>query len=157
CKPDDAIAFGGRTFLQLRRAPLVTVQDVDDSTPTLEREPVTPPPGPPVMPVNPPFLGYQIPQPYDPRRPPVQPRFTHVRPPKVFRALLSPDPAEHALLATLRAKPDDVGSRMVYADWLEDRGSIVHAQITRGVELDRAVVLQGSTAEWRAVASCAPV
>src|SRR5262249_38963870 len=58
CKPDDAIAFGGRTFLQLRRAPLVTVQDVDDSTPTLGRQTVTPPPGPPGVPGHHPLLRH---------------------------------------------------------------------------------------------------
>lgn len=39
-----------------------------------------------------------------------------------WRVWLAEDRTEHDLLAPLRANPADEGGRMVYADWLEQRG-----------------------------------
>jgi uncharacterized protein (TIGR02996 family) len=99
----------------------------------------------PLPPSNPPR-----PQSYGPHLP-----TQLVAPTKIFRDRLSRDEAEHALLATLRDKPDELGARLVYADWLEDHGFLVRALITRGEQVAIADILEESTAEWRAIASCA--
>ena len=111
--------------------------------------PPSPPNVRPMPPGNPPMPQVRPQGPYLPTQ--------LVAPAKILRARLSADDAEHALLVTLRAKPDDVGARMVYADWLEDHGFLVRAQITRGDELAAGPMLDESTAEWRAIAACTPV
>ena len=121
----------------------------DEVTPQ-EAYPVPPPVVGPLPPRNPPMpRGMCVDRLYQPT--------TLVAPPNIFRDRLSADAAEHALLATLRAKPDDPDARMVYADWLEDHGFLVRAEITRGDEVAAESILDESTAEWRAIASCTPV
>jgi uncharacterized protein (TIGR02996 family) len=117
-----------------------------------------------------PELRTVIPVPRLPGVPPSSPP----PPPKVRRAVLSPDPLEHDLLAALRDQPADVAARMVYADWLEERGRLAQANLVRGVERredvpsvlsdlvrfadgfdrgdDAVAVLRESDADWRAIA-----
>jgi uncharacterized protein (TIGR02996 family) len=64
----------------------------------------------------------------------------------------SPDPSEHELLELLRTNPDDGASRMVYGDWLEQRGEHAKARFVRGEPVSKAFPAQDH--EWRAIASC---
>ncbi len=72
-----------------------------------------------------------------------------------WRDPLASDPTEHALLAAIRATPADEGARMVYADWLEQRGRAVEADFVRHtgslpVGDPRA---QAGDADWRRITS----
>jgi uncharacterized protein (TIGR02996 family) len=120
-----------------------------------------------------------MPVPASPRRPPAavaptpapQPAPPAPRP---ARLRLSWDPVEHDLLVALRDQPADPGVRMVYADWLEERGHAAKANAVRGVERtedvptvlkdlvsfadgfdrtdDTSLLLAESNADWRAIA-----
>ncbi len=72
-------------------------------------------------------------------------------PPPRWSVELSSDPTERAFLEALRAKPDDEATRVVYADWLEQRGD-PRAALVR----DRKAPLAGD-ADWRRIAACARV
>jgi len=152
CMPNDTIQIG-RTIVKLRPDPVVTIgTPPDPGIPTFN--PVSPmayhgpPANPPfpVMPTNPPLLA----------EPPLPPEV--VNPPRIWRKELSRDPDEQRFLTALRVKPADPDQRMVYADWLEQRGRLVHAQVVRGDEsADRDDVVAESDPQWRAVASCRPI
>lgn len=51
----------------------------------------------------------------------------------------------------------DDASRMVYADWLEQRGEIIKASYVRGVPVDRDALAAATDLPWRAMTSNAPV
>jgi uncharacterized protein (TIGR02996 family) len=71
-------------------------------------------------------------------------------PPTPWRGQLAANPDEHELLAPLRLRPSDEGVRMVYADWLEQRGEVARARFVRlqGDSTDDA-----GDAAWRAITS----
>jgi len=76
------------------------------------------------------------------------------------RDIITDDAVEQALLATLREKPSDPESRMVYRDWLYDHGDQVRAAFVRaGVYGDRQrdQLLRETEDDWRAITSCAPI
>lgn len=89
------------------------------------------------------------------RNPPMPRRVNDVPPlpPTPWRDTLSDDPEEHELLAPLRANPADEAARMVYADWLEQRGEVGRAWFVR-LEGDVTVPRPelGDPA-WRAITS----
>jgi uncharacterized protein (TIGR02996 family) len=65
------------------------------------------------------------------------------------------DATERTLLDAIRVRPDDVATREVYADWLEQGGRIAHAAHLR-FELDPArgaVLGDPAAAGWRAIVS----
>ncbi|MEO8702451.1 MAG: TIGR02996 domain-containing protein [Kofleriaceae bacterium] len=75
-------------------------------------------------------------------------------PPRVLRDTLSSERVEHDLLVSLRDAPGDVHARMVYADWLEQRGRLVLASFVREVNLpydDIRRVITESDVSWRAI------
>ena len=61
------------------------------------------------------------------------------------------DEAESRLLAELRKQPGDEGTRLVYADWLDQHG---HAQLAEFVRGNEANIASISNLEWRAITSC---
>ena len=76
------------------------------------------------------------------------------------RDVLADDPVEQALLVTLRERPNDPDSRMVYRDWLYDHGDHARASWVRaGVYSDRQreQLLRETSEDWRAVTGCAPI
>jgi uncharacterized protein (TIGR02996 family) len=76
----------------------------------------------------------------------------HIAP--VWTVALSSNSTEHELLAALRVRPDDAASRMVYSDWLEQRGELVKAAYVRGDHLRLVQLTQiasTTSATWRAV------
>lgn len=74
-------------------------------------------------------------------------------PAPVWRATLSPDPAEQHLLLALRTRPADAEARMVYADWLEQAGRAAEASFVRGVEKypETQTLVSTTDASWRAI------
>jgi uncharacterized protein (TIGR02996 family) len=68
---------------------------------------------------------------------------------------LANDRDELRMLSELRANPADVLMRMVYADWLEDRGELARAAFVRGSEMlsDQHAVVETTSLVWRAVTS----
>jgi uncharacterized protein (TIGR02996 family) len=87
------------------------------------------------------------------RNPPMPVSRDHLAPPlspTPWRAVLSDDPAEHGFLVPLRARPGDEGVRMVYADWLEQRGEVDGAQFVRHEGLVTQAVGDPS---WRSIVS----
>ena len=67
----------------------------------------------------------------------------------------SADPTEETFLQALRQHPQDAQSRMVYADWLEQRGNPMHAAFVRDVtnEIFDPKFLAESSYIWRAIVS----
>ena len=65
----------------------------------------------------------------------------------------SNDPRELALLARLLEHPDDGMSRLVYSDFLEDRGELAKANFVRGIEshAELAVLAKSTSIAWRAI------
>ena len=164
CALGDTVQLGN-TIVKLRAEQRVVKtlrrERVTVPSPAMNPVPETPSRGEEITPVLP--YPVQAPPMRSTFNPPVPLRYGPnlptklVAPPKVFRDRLAPDDAEHELLARLRAKPDDPDLRLVYADWLEDHGFVVRAQITRGAHADVSAILAESTPEWRAIASCATV
>jgi uncharacterized protein (TIGR02996 family) len=72
-------------------------------------------------------------------------------------AELTHDRSEEQLLADLRAEPRDDATRMVYADWLEQRDETVKANFLRQQLVDRDALLSTTDLAWRAVVSHAKV
>jgi uncharacterized protein (TIGR02996 family) len=88
----------------------------------------------------------------------VRPASFHVdEPPPVWRAPpeLADDPTEQQLLAQLRDAPGDPATRLVYADWLEQRGEPGRAALVRHTGWPDAL-LHGTPA-WRAIVAAAPI
>jgi uncharacterized protein (TIGR02996 family) len=85
-----------------------------------------------------------------PPRPAVEPPAA-----KSWHVHLADDREEDAMLAELRAHPNDALQRMVYADWLEDRGFVARASFVRGTEelADQHDVVDTTSVAWRAVVS----
>ncbi len=89
------------------------------------------------------------------RNPPMPASIDHLAPPLFptpWRATVSTVPGEQALLAPLRARPSDEGARLVYADWLEQRGEVARAWFVRhegDVDRNRAV----GDPSWRSITS----
>jgi uncharacterized protein (TIGR02996 family) len=103
------------------------------------------------MPANPPAVRV-ISNPPVPalRRPAVR-----VRPRK---AVLSPDPTEQDFLVQLRAQPGDASIRMVYADWLEERGLKAKMELVKLREyLDTFIHKNACDLDWRVVAVRTPI
>lgn len=71
------------------------------------------------------------------------------------------DDVERALLAALRAQPDDTAAREVYADWLEEHGQLERAVFVRHAGTPLAEGLGPAAdlveARWRALVSRTPV
>jgi uncharacterized protein (TIGR02996 family) len=64
-------------------------------------------------------------------------------------------PTEHRFLLSLRDHPDDDGMRMVYADWLEEHGQTLKAELVRGdAPAHRHRILDP---EWRAIIGRTPI
>jgi uncharacterized protein (TIGR02996 family) len=75
-----------------------------------------------------------------------------------WRDRLADDRDEHELLAALRARPGDVATRAVYADWLEQHGDLARADFVREDGcLDRAAQLARDDVAWRAIVSRARI
>jgi uncharacterized protein (TIGR02996 family) len=72
-------------------------------------------------------------------------------------AELAHDRSEEQLLAELRAEPRDNATRMVYADWLEQRDEMVKADFLRQQFVERDVLMSTTDLAWRAVVSHARV
>jgi uncharacterized protein (TIGR02996 family) len=72
-------------------------------------------------------------------------------------AELAHDRSEEQLLADLRAEPRDDATRMVYADWLEQRDELVKASFVRQQQVGRDVLMSTTDIAWRAVVSHARV
>lgn len=91
------------------------------------------------------------PMPHGGGRPYVYP----VPPPVPWRVTLSNDPTEQDFLATLRANPADEGVRLVYADWLEQRGRTLEASFVRhlGDLPPRDPASQAGDVDWRRITS----
>lgn len=66
-------------------------------------------------------------------------------------AELADDRNEESLLADLRAAPGDAGARMVYADWLEQRGEAIRAAVVRGERVGRSDLMASTDVQWRAI------
>jgi len=77
---------------------------------------------------------------------PVAPTFVPPRP--IVHDVLSDEPHEQAFLEALRAAPDDEGTILVYADWLEASGRRDDADAVRGT----ARPGPGTLNYWRAIA-----
>jgi uncharacterized protein (TIGR02996 family) len=100
--------------------------------------PEAPPPAPPEPPRRPLLM----------RNPPMPAVPTFVPPPPIVHEVLSDDPHEQAFLAALRDAPDDDGTILVYADWLEANGRRDDAEAVRG----RARPGPATVNYWRAIA-----
>jgi uncharacterized protein (TIGR02996 family) len=74
-------------------------------------------------------------------------------PTAIWRTTLSPDADEQQFLVTLRSRPSDEEARMVYADWLEERGRSADASFVRGVEKypETQTLVSTSALDWRAI------
>jgi uncharacterized protein (TIGR02996 family) len=74
-------------------------------------------------------------------------------PAAVWRTTLSADADEQQFLVTLRSRPSDEEVRMVYADWLEERGRSADASFVRGVEKypETQTLVSTSALDWRAI------
>ncbi|MDB4953072.1 MAG: hypothetical protein JWO36_641 [Myxococcales bacterium] len=178
CRPGDSIQLG-ETVVKLRpESPVVVTEQV---TQPRHRPPTEPweggayvPPRPDA-PFRPPVGPTGVLAPSNPPRPqPVPPsRVMHpigtpprpayllpqpIKPPKLRRAVLSSDPIEQGFLETLRDRPDDIATRLVYADWLEERGWVAKAQLVRGeADRDHENLLAECDPSWRAITSTATV
>ncbi len=77
------------------------------------------------------------------------------RPMTPAREVLSSDPTEHDLLVAIRATPSDDAARLVYADWLEQRGRTDEASFVRhaGNLPPRDPRAQVGSVEWRRIVS----
>jgi uncharacterized protein (TIGR02996 family) len=74
--------------------------------------------------------------------------------PLPWRATLSTDPVEHELLAAIRATPSDANARMVYTDWLEQRGCPIEATYVR---ITGIKPFAPGDQDWRAITSRAEI
>jgi uncharacterized protein (TIGR02996 family) len=74
---------------------------------------------------------------------------------KSWTTELANDRDEQRMLSELRANPGDALLRMVYGDWLEDRGELARAAFVRGTEMlsDQHAVVETTSLAWRAVTS----
>ena len=81
------------------------------------------------------------------------------RPLAPWREVLSSDPAEQELLASIRRTPADEDARMVYADWLEQRGRTDEAGFVRhaGKLASNDPYLRGSDPAWRRIVGRSPI
>jgi uncharacterized protein (TIGR02996 family) len=79
-----------------------------------------------------------------PRKNPRVPR------PREPMPVVANDRSEESLLDELQHDPGDEGARMVYADWLEQRGEDSKAAIVRGERVERSELLR-TELPWRAV------
>ena len=159
------IRVGGTIVkLRMQQAAVVTTRS---SSPTIPARPSTRPdsptiPRPPTpMPLmNPPPMMTMPPS--NPPMPvmainPPMPQLAN-RPPRPRKLVLSDDPTEQELVAALRAAPGDSDARMVYADWLEERGLKAKTELVRIREhLDTFMHRKASDLDWRAVAVCTPI
>jgi uncharacterized protein (TIGR02996 family) len=126
----------GGTIVKLRMQQQSVVTTGRASTPDIA----------PPMPANPPR----------PANPPAPPR--PVPRPRPFLEVLSSDPTEQHLIAQLRAKPQDSEARLVYGDWLEERGLNAKAQIVKLREhLDTFMHVQATKLEWRVICARTPI
>lgn len=72
-------------------------------------------------------------------------------------------PVEQRILLELRDRPDDVEMRVVYADWLEERGRTLKARFLRLIADEVVLAAQVREVgreldpEWRAIVSRVPV
>jgi uncharacterized protein (TIGR02996 family) len=135
----------GDTIVRIRmqRSPVVTTRGGEPQFLPLPANP--PRPVVPQLPFNPP-------RPAEPALRPPPPR------PRPRNELLSPDATEQQLLVALRAAPADASTRMVYADWLEERGLKAKTELVRHREhLDTFMHRNASTVDWRAVAVRTPI
>ncbi len=81
-----------------------------------------------------------------------------LQPARKHEEILSADPVEQGFLAVLRAQPSDEATRMVYADWLEERGLTAKAELVRLSEyLDTVRHRHACAIEWRAVVVRTPI
>lgn len=139
----------GNTILKFRADDKVASQPGAGSSPKLA-VPARPAPGalpPPAG--NPPRPS---PRPVSPPPPPVPRRAN------AYRATLSPDPTEDGFLQAIRRTPADLETRMVYADWLEQRGFGSLAEFVRTfAHLDDPRYLGGCDVDWRAITSRTPI
>ena len=83
-----------------------------------------------------------------------RPRSSRIPPP---REPLAPPRADEKSEAQLIEEVRDDATRMVYADWLEQRGELVKASYVRGAPVDRDALAAATDLAWRAVTSNAPV
>lgn len=128
------IRIGG-TIVKLRMQEQAVVTTARASTPVISVIPSNPP-----LPVNPPA----------PPRPALKPRAYH--------EVMSSDPTEQQLIAQLRAKPQDGEARLVYGDWLEERGLNAKAQIVKLREhLDTFMHVNATKLEWRVICARTPI
>lgn len=74
-------------------------------------------------------------------------------PPRPWREQLSSDPTENALLLAIRENPDDDQARLVYGDWLIQRGESERAGFVRD---DGSVHAVGHP-EWREITARAEI
>jgi uncharacterized protein (TIGR02996 family) len=74
---------------------------------------------------------------------------------KAWTTELANDRDEQRMLSELRVSPGDVLLRMVYGDWLEDRGEVARAAFVRGTEVlsEQRAVAETTSLAWRAVTS----
>ena len=83
------------------------------------------------------------------------PAFEVAEPAPVWRATLAEDPIEQGFVAHLREAPGDGTTRMVYADWLEERGETGRAELVQHEGWPDAALL--ATSAWRAIVAPAPI
>ena len=93
-----------------------------------------------------------------PSAPPPREPSSFPPPPAIWRPTLAADPTEQHFLHTLRDRPDDTATRMVYADWLDQHDRSVEATFVR-IELrsDDPAIVRASELDWRAITSRAPI
>lgn len=100
----------------------------------------------PMLPSNPPHPS-ALPKPPRP-----------VPKPRPYQEVLSSDPSEQQLLVQLRAHPQDGETRLVYGDWLEERGLNAKAQIVKLREhLDTFMHVNATKLEWRVITARTPI
>lgn len=134
------IRIGG-TIVKLRSQQHAVVSTGRASTPDIA------PPVVPLPPTNPPRPAVN---------PPAPPR--PIPKPRPYQEVLSSDPTEQTLVAQLRANPQDGEARLVYGDWLEERGLNAKAQIVKLREhLDTFMHVNATTLEWRVITARTPI
>ena len=125
------IRIGGSTIVVQLQPPIVTTHEGANPFPMLA--------------VNPPRPEYAASRPPPPRTRPRNPQ-------------LSTDPTEQQLLEALREAPGDATTRMVYADWLDERSLKAKFELLQRREHFHTFIhRKATTIDWRAVAVRAPI
>ncbi|MCX5742270.1 MAG: TIGR02996 domain-containing protein [Proteobacteria bacterium] len=162
-KLGDTIRIGN-TILKFRPDAVVSTTATPDEA---RRNEPPRPSAPPARPERPTHTNPTAPQRYptppgNPPPPPrpvpsinLAPRLPPLVVPHAIRTVCATDPTEDQFLVAIRANPTDTASRMVYSDWLEQRGLAAHAAFVRDEsgEISDATFLAESDLDWRAITS----